>query len=147
MSKGNLDHKQVTEAISSLTSGASLCSEEAIFVITDSGEWFYQGGKLPIKFCKLFASILHRIEQEYFLITPVEKLKVSVATQALILVDYDKQADGSFWVKSSINTEHKVESLAHFVVADASVILQLEKGVEARLNRACFYRFIDDFVI
>ncbi|MEZ9596874.1 DUF1285 domain-containing protein [Shewanella sp. 10N.261.52.F9] len=147
MSQGNLDEEQVAEAISSLTIGASLCSEEPLFDITDSGEWFYQGGKLPIKFCKLFASILQRIEREYFLITPVEKLKVSVATQALILVDYDKQADGSFWVKSSINTEHKVESLAQFVVTDDSIILLLEKGVEARLNRASFYRFIEEFII
>ncbi|WP_299807029.1 DUF1285 domain-containing protein [uncultured Shewanella sp.] len=137
---------QVTDAISSLTQNTPLCTEEAIFEINANGDWFYRGGKLPLKFSKLFASILNRIGEEYFLITPVEKLRVAVLQQALMIVDYQCETDASFTLKSSIDTEHTISSFEQFVIGEDSVTLPLERGVEARLNRACFYRFIDEFI-
>lgn len=137
---------KVTDAISSLTHDTPLCTEEVVFKINANGDWFYLGGKLPLKFSKLFASILNRIGEEYFLITPVEKLRVSVEHQALMIVDYHSEAGGNFTLKSSINTEHLVSSFEQFIIAEDSITLTLEREVEARLNRACFYRFIDEFI-
>ncbi|MFT5790271.1 MAG: hypothetical protein ACI8SJ_002400 [Shewanella sp.] len=136
----------VSDAIASLKQGAPLCADKAIFEITDSGDWFYQDGKLPLKFSKLFASILNRVDDEYFLITPVEKLKVDVANQALIIVDYDADGKGGYEVVSSIDTRHNIASFDAFIVSDDNITATLERGVVARLNRACFYRFINEFI-
>ncbi|QQX78625.1 DUF1285 domain-containing protein [Shewanella sp. KX20019] len=135
-----------SDAITSLKAGAPLCADKAIFEIIDNGDWFYQDGKLPLKFSKLFASILNKIDDEYFLITPVEKLKVDVANQALIIVDYDADEQGGFELLSSIDTRHSISSLEAFIVSDDNITLTVERGVIARLNRACFYRFINEFI-
>ncbi len=135
-----------TEALNMLNQGAPLCGASAIFEIKDNGDWYYRGGKLPLKFSKLFASILHRVEGQYYLITPVEKLKVEVITEALVMVDYDAKLSGSFALISSIGTEHELASFDGFIVTDDKIVLQLERGVVAKLNRACFYRFINEFI-
>ena len=147
MTSKNTHATQVSNAISSLTRGTPLCTEEAIFEIVANGEWFYRGEALPIKFCKLFATILHRVDGEYFLITPVEKLRVTVAEQALIIVDYQVNEDALFWLKTSINSEHNIEGFEQFVVDEDSITLTLERGIEARLNRANYYRFIDAYIV
>ena len=135
-----------TKALNSLNQGAPLCDASAIFEITDSGDWYYRGGKLPLKFSKLFASILHRVEGQYYLITPVEKLKVNVVSEALVIVGYDAKQAGTFEVISSIGTEHELASFDGFTVTDDKIVLQLERGLVAKLNRACFYRFINEFI-
>ncbi|GIU12880.1 MULTISPECIES: hypothetical protein [unclassified Shewanella] len=55
-------------------------------------------------------------------------------------------ADASFTLKSSIDTEHSISSFERFVLSEDGVTLMLARNVEARLNRACFYRFIDEFI-
>ncbi|MCL1048838.1 DUF1285 domain-containing protein [Shewanella abyssi] len=135
-----------SDVITSLKASAPLCADKAIFEITDNGDWFYQGGILPLKFSKLFASILNRIDDEYFLITPVEKLKVEVASQALIIVDYDADGKGGYEVLSSIGTHHNIPSFDGFIVSDESITATVERAIVARLNRACFYRFINEFL-
>ncbi|MCG9731711.1 DUF1285 domain-containing protein [Shewanella sp. Isolate13] len=147
MTSKNVQLTQATDAISSLTNDTSLCSEEAIFEINANGDWFYKDEKLPVKFCKLFSSILNRIDNQYFLITPAEKLRVAVAQQALVIVDYERRCDGLFSIKSSINTEHLIASYEKFIIGEDSVTLTLDRGIEAKLNRACFYRFIGEFVV
>lgn len=136
-----------TEALKTLNSGVPLCDATAIFEITDNGDWYYRGGQLPLKFSKLFASILHRVEGGYYLITPVEKLKVNVETEALVIVDYGANKTGGFEVLSSIGTEHQLASFDSFTVTDDKIVLRLDRGVVAKLNRACFYRFINEFIV
>ena len=137
----------VTEVLGSLSHRKDLCSEASLFEIDDKGDWFYQSGKLPLKFCKLFATILHRIEGQYLLITPVERLRVAVASQALIVVDYQACDNGSYIVNSSIGSQHLVESFDEFIVHEDGVTITFERGVEAKFARACFYRFINEFII
>ncbi|ABZ76273.1 protein of unknown function DUF1285 [Shewanella halifaxensis HAW-EB4] len=147
MTPKDIHSTDAIDAISSLTQGAPLCAEQAIFEINENGEWFYRGETLPVKFCKLFSTILNRVDGEYFLITPVEKLRVTVAKQALIIVDYQPYDEAGFWLKTSINSEHSIKDFEPFFVDEDCISLTLERGVEARLNRACYYRFIDAFIV
>ncbi|WOT06508.1 DUF1285 domain-containing protein [Shewanella youngdeokensis] len=141
-----VDRTNVKQALATLRQDPPLCADSAIFEIKNNGDWLYQGGALPIKFCTLFASILNRIEGEYYLITPVEKLKVVVASEALVIIDYNVDAKGGFTVKSSINTHHYIESFSLFTVTEANINVMTDRGVMAKLNRACFYRFINEFI-
>ncbi|RTR38069.1 DUF1285 domain-containing protein [Shewanella canadensis] len=132
--------------LAKLTNGAQLCSEDPLFNITTQGDWYYRGERLPNKFARLFSSILHCIDGQYYLITPAEKLRVTVADAALIIVGYE-QSEHSFLLDSALDTKHKVENVKAFELNDEGIFLELERGLKAKLGRACYYRFIDQFLI
>ncbi|WP_153913527.1 DUF1285 domain-containing protein [Shewanella sp. TC10] len=134
--------------------GVDLCSEEPMFEIKGEGEWFYLNSPLPAKFAKLFASVLNYIDGEYFLITPVEKVKVQVKRHAIVLVDYDftkgfsnngDNQDGLTFI-SSIGTEHAIANTSAVNLLEDAIEIQIERGVIAGLGRACYYRYINQFV-
>ncbi|ABV36484.1 protein of unknown function DUF1285 [Shewanella sediminis HAW-EB3] len=132
--------------LAKLTKGAPLCSEDPLFNITTQGDWYYRGERLPNKFARLFSSILHCIDGQYYLITPAEKLRVMVADAALIIVGYE-QKEHAFLLDSALETKHKVENVKAFELNDEGIFLELERGLKAKLGRACYYRFINQFII
>ncbi|MCG9697023.1 DUF1285 domain-containing protein [Shewanella sp. Isolate11] len=130
-----------------LTQGVSLCDDEPLFVIDNQGNWFYKDEPLPDKFCRLFASILYAVDGQYFLITPVEKVIVSVAAFPLLIVDYEFDSKGQLVLTTSIGTYFTVESEQHFTVDEQDIFVSLDKGLSAKLGRACYYRFIEQFLL
>lgn len=151
--------QEAQKAINVLTKQAPLCSNDILFHINGQGEWFYLQSPLPQKFSRLFSTILYCIEQEYFLITPVEKLRISVAEVPLYIVDYtchidyasgekinDTEYSNAFTVTTSLGTTYEVQALSHFVCGEEAVTVMLDRGLIAKLGRACYYRFINDFV-
>ncbi|MEL4272422.1 DUF1285 domain-containing protein [Shewanella xiamenensis] len=128
------------------TQPTALCSEVALFCIQLSGDWLYQGSPLPTKFAKLFASILHGIDGEHFLITPVEKVRVEVDDAPLLIVDYMKDETASgLTLHSSIGTEHSLSTLNRLKLTDFGIYLPLERGLWGKLSRACYYNFVNEF--
>ncbi|MGL5047279.1 MAG: DUF1285 domain-containing protein [Shewanella sp.] len=133
-------------ADSGLTTAAPLCSDVPLFDINAQGDWAYLGSSLPIKFARLFASILHCIDDEYFLITPVEKVRVRVEGAPLIIVDFERaQFHSQLNVKTSIETEHYKVDIKKMKLTDDSVFLPLERGLWGKLGRACYYNFVNEF--
>ncbi|MGL4221444.1 MAG: DUF1285 domain-containing protein [Shewanella sp.] len=123
-----------------------LCSEVALFRIQLSGEWLYQDNPLPTKFAKLFASILHCIDGEHFLITPVEKVRIEVVDMPLVIVGYLKHAQAPMLtLKTSIGTEHHLTDFNLLKLTDFGIYLPLERGLWGKLNRACYYHFVNEF--
>ncbi|MCL1079909.1 DUF1285 domain-containing protein [Parashewanella spongiae] len=139
-------HKEVETALSSLKFNTKLCSETPLFVINNEGEWFYQGSVLPLKFSRLFSQILQIENSEYFLITPVEKVKVSVSSQPFKITDYQCMEDGGIELISSIESKHFLANFEQFKVNDDSITCIVERNLPASLNRACYYRFIEEYI-
>ncbi|ASF14096.1 MULTISPECIES: DUF1285 domain-containing protein [Shewanella] len=128
------------------THPTALCSEVALFRIQLSGDWIYQDSPLPTKFAKLFASILHGIDGEHFLITPVEKVRVEVDDAPLVIVDYMKdETTSGLTLHSSIGTEHSLATLNRLKLTDFGIYLPLERGLWGKLSRACYYNFVNEF--
>ncbi|NMH64235.1 DUF1285 domain-containing protein [Shewanella salipaludis] len=123
------------------------CSREVLFDIDAAGDWFYRHEPLPEKYARLFASVLHCIEGRHFLLTPAERLEVSVREQPLIIVDYRPREDGGLVLCSSIGTEHPLADVRQFQVQQQGIYVELERGLTARLGRACYYRFVDEFLL
>ncbi|MCL1142650.1 DUF1285 domain-containing protein [Shewanella gaetbuli] len=136
----------VTEAVKQLTghSTAELCSDEVLFTIVSNGNWLYQNSPLPQKFARMFSGILHCIQGEYFLITPVEKVKVVVESWPMVLVEVDATASG-FCFRSTLDTEFNVDKSA-IELQDSQILVHLSRGLVGVLNRACYYRYINDFL-
>ncbi|WP_083698061.1 DUF1285 domain-containing protein [Shewanella sp. UCD-KL21] len=132
---------------SQLGAEVDLCSTEPLFDIDQHGDWSYLASPLPTKFAKLFASVLHCIDNEYFLITPVEKVKVSVETHAIFIVDYEPLANNGLTLISSIGTEHQIADIKAVKLLENTIEVPIERGIIACLGRACYYRYINQFVI
>jgi hypothetical protein len=138
--------EQLALNIASPTSAVPLCSEVALFNIQVTGDWQYQRTALPVKFAKLFAGILHCIEDEHFLITPVEKVRVTVADVPLVIVDFERGPDPAhLQVKTSIDTEHQIFDISRMKLTDFGIYLPLERGLWGKLSRACYYNFVNEF--
>ena len=115
------------------------------FCIDAQGDWHYQQSPLPKKFARLFSSILYCIDGVYQLITPVERVAVEVEEFPLQVVDYERQ-DGRFWIRTALETEFTLDEQA-VTCLDECVLCALPRGLKAKLNRACYYRFINEFVL
>ncbi|MCW3173875.1 DUF1285 domain-containing protein [Shewanella subflava] len=137
---------QAAKSIAQFTqhSGVKLCSEEALFRILSDGSWLYQNSPLPTKFARMFSHILHNINDEYFLITPVEKVRVAVDSWPLLLVDVEENEAG-FCFKTSLDTKIQVSKVA-VIVEETGIFVKCNKGLVGSLNRACYYRYINEYL-
>ena len=131
--------------------GVALCSDDILFHIQANGDWLYLDSALPAKFAALFSSILHCIDNEYLLITPVEKVKVTVEAYPFLLVDYqdtslDGDSNNQLIFTSSIGTQLSAINIADIIVTDDGIYAPLIRGLVGQLNRACYYRYINEYL-
>lgn len=141
------DTKSVDNALKHLSHATPLCVETCLFTIDNQGQWFYQNEPLPTKFARLFSSILHCIDEEHFLITPVEKLRVSVTSTPLLIVDYQQVTSEQFTVTTSLETQFELTGFSSFLLDEDGVYTDLPRGLRAKLGRACYYRFVEEYLV
>ena len=63
--------------------------------IARDGTWFYLGtpiGRMPL--VKLFSSIIRKDGDDYFLVTPVEKVGITVEDAPFVAIDFDVTGTG-----------------------------------------------------
>lgn len=123
-------------------------------VITADGRWIHEGGEIKRhKLVALFASILRREQDgEYYLVTPVEKWRVTVEDLPLQIIDFEvSDLPGGRRIAVKTNVDEWLElGVAHplKVITDKSTqepkpTVEIKHGLEARVNRACFYKFVE----
>jgi hypothetical protein len=121
--------------------------------IDSRGEWYHEGVRFQRQsLVNLFASILRRENDgEYYLVTPVEKWRISVDDAPLLAVDMELSgADkASQDLQFRLNTDELVPlNSAHplqlFTTGDdLRPYLQLDHGLRAKLTTALFYRLVN----
>ena len=120
--------------------------------IARDGTWFYRGSpinRLPL--VKLFASVLRRDEDGYWLVTPVERGRVIVEDVPFIAVAVDKEGEGReqrliFRTNlDEIVTAGPAHRLRVETAEDGtpSPYIVVRPGLEARLARPVFYELVD----
>ena len=68
-----------------------LC-EGVEFFIDGEAEWFYNGSKINRKkMVQLFSKLLKWEEGKYYVVTPVEKIPVTIEKEAFLMIDYKKR--------------------------------------------------------
>lgn len=119
--------------------------------IDAEGRWFHEGSPIQREsLVRVFASILRREEDgEYYLVTPVEKWRITVALHPLIVTDIAVQEEGArAYLQATLNTGKTVPINAqHALFLEPAVgdvaALQLDHGLSALLSRAAWYRLVD----
>lgn len=124
--------------------------------IARDGTWFYQG--TPIgrpALVRLFSQILRREGDDYFLVTPVEKVGIKVDDAPFLAVDFDASGDGMAQVlRFTTKTQDEIVASAENpirVARDAAghpaPYVHVRAGMEALIDRKSFYRLVDLAVI
>ena len=121
--------------------------------IARDGTWFYLGtpiGRKPL--VKLFSSIIRRDGDDYFLVTPVEKVGITVDDAPFAAIDFDVENPGPDQTLTFL-TQVDDEAIAGpqnpiRVVRDPdsgepSPYILIRTNLEALIDRKSFYRLVD----
>ena len=72
----------------------NVCGDIGLAIARD-GTWFYEGSPIQrMPLVKLFASVLHREGEDYYLVTPVEKVLIAVEGLPFVAVAMELQGSG-----------------------------------------------------
>ena len=121
--------------------------------ISSDGTWSYLGS--PIKrhaLVKLFSSILKLENGEYFLVTPVEKVGITVDDVPFVVVDFEVEGSGDAQVLRFVTNvddvvtagdDHPMRFETDQTTHEPSPYIVIRNGLEARIDRKSFYRLAD----
>ena len=121
--------------------------------IARDGTWFYEG--TPIgrpALVKMFSSILKREDGKYFLVTPVEKVGITVDDAPFVAVDFDATGEGvdqvlKFMTQvddlATAGTDHPIRVERNAKTGEPSPYILIRSDLEALIDRKSFYRLVD----
>jgi uncharacterized protein len=115
------------------------------------GDWYYMDSKIQRpELVQLFASVLTRQQQEYFLLTPVEKVRIQVEDAAFLVVALEQKNSVGSAVIATTNLGHQLLIGAEYPLflqaqQDSQLLpyLQLWRGLTAKFSRSAYYQLID----
>jgi len=121
--------------------------------IARDGTWFYMG--TPIgrpELVKLFSSVLKREEGRYYLVTPVEKVGITVDDAPFVAVDFTATGQGDKQVLEFVtHVGDRVVASADFPIrvtrdpesGEPSPYVMIRDNLEALIDRKSFYRLVE----
>lgn len=121
--------------------------------IKRDGTWFYLG--TPIgrpALVKLFSGILKLEDGKYFLVTPVEKVGITVEDAPFIAVDFEVEAAGddqhitfTTHVGDTVTAgpDHPIRVETDPETGEPAPYVMVRRGLEARIDRKSFYRLAE----
>ncbi|MCK0155404.1 DUF1285 domain-containing protein [Alcanivorax sp. S6407] len=117
--------------------------------IARDGTWFYEGSPIEReRMVALFSTILLREGEDYFLITPVEKLRIQVDDAPFVAGEV-QQVDGKLVFTTNVGS-HVVASAEHPIRVETdphsgepSPYITVRKNLDALIGRSAFYQLID----
>ena len=117
--------------------------------IARDGTWFYLG--TPIgrpALVKLFSTILRRDGDDYFLVTPVEKVGITVDDAPFVAVDFNAVGDGlefetNVGDRFIAGPDHPIRVVRDPETGEPSPYVLVRANLEALIDRKSFYRLVD----
>ncbi|MGA7975204.1 MAG: DUF1285 domain-containing protein [Pseudolabrys sp.] len=124
------------------------CGDIDMRIATD-GTWFYQ--KTPIgrhALVKLFASVLKREGDKYFLVTPVEKVGIVVEDAPFLAVEM-RRGDGNLSFRTNMDEwidagpEHPLRFEPEPQTGGLKPYVLVRRNLWAKVTRALFYDLVE----
>lgn len=120
------------------------CGEIDIRILKD-GRWLHEGRPIVREpLVRLFASVLRRDEDGFYLVTPAEKLKIVVEDAPFVAVAMEAGDDGVLRFVTNVgdlveaDSQHPLRVLTDADGQPAPYLL-VRGGLEARVSRPTFY--------
>jgi hypothetical protein len=121
--------------------------------IARDGTWFYQGTPIGRPgLVRLFSTILRKDGDKYFLVTPVEKVGITVDDAPFLAVDFDasgmdRDQKLTFHTNVGDSVTAGPETPLRFVrdpeTGEPSPYVMVRDGLEALIDRKSFYRLAE----
>ena len=121
------------------------CGEIDIQIKTD-GSWFYNGSEIKRKpLVKLFASVLKKEADEYYLVTPVEKVKIKVDDAPLVITQWCWLEDHeSMELSTNLDDVFTLDKGHPLTVSDdGSLYVIVRRNLKAKVHRNVYYQWIE----
>lgn len=121
--------------------------------IARNGQWFYLGspiGRQPL--VRLFASVLKKEGDRHFLVTPVEKIGITVEDAPFVAVDFRAEGAGRGQVlvfETSVGDEtvagpdNPIRVQRDPETGEPSPYVHVRRGLEALIDRKSYYRLVE----
>ncbi|AXX99301.1 DUF1285 domain-containing protein [Profundibacter amoris] len=121
--------------------------------IARDGTWFYLG--TPIgrpELVRLFSTILRKDGDDYFLVTPVEKVGITVDDAPFVAVDFEVTGSGkdqTLTFETNVGDfapagpDHPIRVERDTETGEPSPYVLVRANLEALIDRKSFYRLVD----
>ena len=116
--------------------------------VTRDGRWIHEGGEIKRKpLIRLFASLVKQEGSEFFLVTPVEKWRISVEDTALHVISLVGESETGV---GAVLSNGQIESLSsHSEIKLTKLdendipVLATAQGLPARFLRTAYYQLLE----
>lgn len=123
-------------------------------VIKEDGRWFYMGSPIGReKLVKLFASVLIKENNEYFLKTPAEKIRIQVEDAPFVITSWHHSdtTEGPAIVVTTNIGQQIVLGEQHQLInetqakddTEPKLYVELRRNLRARVHRNVFYQWVE----
>ena len=117
-------------------------------VIRRDGLWMHEGSPIGRKeLVRLFSTVLRRDPDGYFLVTPVEKMRITVEDAPFHAVRVDAR-DGALVFTTDVGDEteasddNPIRVETDPVTGEPAPYVHVRRGLEARIDRPVFYELV-----
>lgn len=121
--------------------------------IAANGDWYHEGTKIQRKeLVKLFSSILRRVGNDFFLVTPVEKMQIQVDDAPFTAVGFKAIGEGDqqqlFFVTNvddvvCLDASHRLQMTVDPLTQAPRPYIHIRNNLQALISRAVFYQLVD----
>jgi hypothetical protein len=117
--------------------------------IARDGTWFYLGTPIGRKeLVRLFAGIIRREGEAYFLVTPVEKVGIRVEDAPFVAVDLERTEGGVAFVTNVgdrvvADAAHPIRVERERATGEPRPYVLVRRNLEALIDRKSFYRLVE----
>jgi hypothetical protein len=123
-------------------------SGEIDIVIKTDGRWIHEGAPIGREaLVRLFSTVLRKDPDGYWLVTPVEKLRITVEDAPFVAVRVDRVGDS---LRFETNVGDVVEAGPEHVIrvetaadGEPRPYLHVRRGLEALIARPVFYELVE----
>ena len=117
--------------------------------IARDGTWFYNGTPIGREaLVRLFASILRKDGDRYVLVTPVEKVGITVEDAPFVAVDFRREGDRLVFTtnvgdETAAGPEHPIRVVRDPETGEPAPYVHVRADLEALIDRKSFYRLVE----
>lgn len=115
--------------------------------IKQDGSWFYNGSIFKrMSLVKLFASVLKKEADEYYLVTPVEKIKIRVEDYPFLITQWQWLDSEQTVMQVTTNLDDRFILDKHHPVtvnSDGLLSVIVRRNLSAKVHRNVYYQWIE----
>ncbi|MEO0371714.1 MAG: DUF1285 domain-containing protein [Pseudomonadota bacterium] len=121
--------------------------------IKRDGTWFYEGTPIGRPgLVRLFSTILKKEGDKFFLVTPVEKVGITVEDAPFVAIDFENQGVGEGQALTfetnvgdsvTAGTDNPIRVERDSETGEPSPYVEVRAGLEALIDRKSFYRLVE----